>query len=665
MGIRSAWALGALAAGGLLGAAGNGAAAPAADLTTFASCEALAGHMRSQAQRIVGPYGLPPAPAGAEPAPAARLAGPEVVQALPAAAAEDAAPAPVPPAPEAGRDFSGTNLQEAGVDEPDLVKTDGRTLYALTDGVLRAVDLTGARPRVLGSLDLREIGATGLLLFDGRLLVLGTSWTGGMPRPLPAGPRTAADDPVAVDAATSLPAPAGPPRTAILEIDVSDPGAMAVAGDVRADGHLVTARRTGTGLRLVLANAPAPAATLSGGAPDAGPAASERANRAALAATRPADWLPRIAVRRRADGTVVRRVITGCRGVARPATFSGLGMVSVVTIALDRGLTVTDSDAVLTDAQSVYASPDSLYIATPRWVDPAADTGSAAPPRGSTEIHRFDISRADATTKAGHGRVRGYTLNQFSMSEHEGHLRVATTEEPAWWGAPREGRTSESIVTVLAARDGRLVQTGLVDGLGRTERIYSVRFMGDRGYVVTFRRTDPLYSLDLSDPTAPRVTGELKITGYSSYLHPVDEDTLIGIGQDATPEGRTLGTQVSLFDVSDPAAPARLAQRTIGSGWSEAENDHLAVLYWKPTGLLAIPLESYGGEGAGAPFTGAIGLRVTRAAGVADLGRITHPGGAPIRRAVVAGDALFTISPAGVRASDLTDLGDRGFAAFG
>ncbi|MEQ9336737.1 MAG: beta-propeller domain-containing protein, partial [Miltoncostaeaceae bacterium] len=608
----------------------------------------------------------PPPPARAPTT--ARLAGPEGSLEMPVAApAADSSVEMPAPAPEAGRDFSGTNLQEAGVDEPDVVKTDGRTLYTLTDGVLHAVDVTGDAPRVLGALGLEHVGAQSLLLFEGRLLVLGTSWAAQEPRPLPVEPQGTPEGPVAGDAATSMPAPAGPPRTYLLEIDVGDPAAMEVVGRVNADGTLVTARRTGSGLRLVLANAADPAAAK----PPARTAhadldAARRENRRALASTGPADWLPRIAVRRRSDGATVRRVMTGCRGVARPATFSGLGMVNVVTVALDRGLTVTDSDAVLTDAQTVYASPTSLYVATPRWVDPAADTGTAAPPRGSTEIHRFDITQAATTTRAGHGRVRGYTLNQFSLSEHEGHLRVATTEEPAWWGAPEDGESSESIVTVLAPREGRLVQTGLVDGLGRTERIYSVRFMGDRGYVVTFRQTDPLYSLDLSDPTAPRVTGELKINGYSSYLHPIDDDTLIGIGQDATPEGRILGTQVSLFDVSDPGDPTRLAQQTLGTGYSEAEDDHLAVLYWKPTGLLAIPLESYGGrDGRQAPFTGAIGLTVTRTAGVADLGRITHPDDVQIRRAVVAGDALYTVSAAGVRRSSLTDLADRGFAAFG
>ena len=116
-----------------------------------------------------------------------------------------------------------------------------------------------------------------------------------------------------------------------------------------------------------------------------------------------------------------------------------------------------------------------------------------------------------------------------------------------------------------------------------------MRFVGDTGYVVTFRQIDPLHTLDLADPSNPRVLGELKIPGYSAYLHPIGEDLLLGVGQDATSEGRPLGTQLSVFDVSNLRKPTRLYTETSGSGWSEAENDHHAFLYWPRTGLLMIP----------------------------------------------------------------------------
>ena len=149
-------------------------------------------------------------------------------------------------------------------------------------------------------------------------------------------------------------------------------------------------------------------------------------------------------------------------------------------------------------------------------------------------------------------------------------LRVVSTESPAWWGS---GGETESFLTTLRPSDGTLVQAGRVGGLGKGERVYSVRFVGDTGYVVTFRQIDPLYTLDLSRPEQPRVLGELKIPGYSAYLHPIGEDLLLGVGQDVDEKtGRPLGTQLSIFDVSDLRKPTRLHTQHLGQGWSEAES---------------------------------------------------------------------------------------------
>ncbi|MDX1449294.1 MAG: beta-propeller domain-containing protein, partial [Acidimicrobiia bacterium] len=153
---------------------------------------------------------------------------------------------------------------------------------------------------------------------------------------------------------------------------------------------------------------------------------------------------------------------------------------------------------------------------------------------------------------------------------------------PAGWWLSDD---SESRVTVLRPSGDLLNTIGMVDGLGLTERIFAVRFMGDVGYVVTFRQTDPLYVVDLSSPTAPAVVGELKIPGYSAYLHPVADGRLLGVGQDADEEGRVLGTQISLFDVSNPANPQRIDQVTLEGGWSQAEGNHLAFTFVDGTAL--------------------------------------------------------------------------------
>ena len=184
----------------------------------------------------------------------------------------------------------------------------------------------------------------------------------------------------------------------------------------------------------------------------------------------------------------------------------------------------------------------------------------------------------------------GYLLNQWSLSEHEGTLRAATTSMPPW----NSGARSESAVRTLQERDGRLVQVGAVGGLGKGERIYAVRYIGDTGFVVTFRQVDPLYTLDLSDPAKPRVVGELKVPGYSAYLHPVGDGLLLGVGQDATEEGRRTGVQLSLFDVSDLAKPVRLDQYAVGATRrTPVEEDHQAFLWWAPERLAVIPAVHY------------------------------------------------------------------------
>lgn len=624
-------------------AATPAARAPKPALARFASCEGFLRHVRSRTIGMVGAYGLGTVPAmGGSPPPEAL---------------RDGVAAPATGGGRRGVDFSDTNLQEAGVDEPDLVETDGRTIFSIAEGRLQSTDVTGAAPRHLGSIGFDDMAATGLLLDGDRLLVVGDS-----------GVRVYGDVPVGIAAPTDIAPYPSEPATVLVLVDVSDPATPRVLSRLRVDGSLVAARRTGASVRLVVSSSPLrlPLVQPSSSAAPAMRAAT-RANRRAVARANATAWLPRITVRNVAAKRTVRRSV-GCRSVSRPAQFAGVGMVSVLTVGATDTLSLRDTDAILTDGDLVYASPTSLYVATPRWASPAA-AESSSPPRGVTLIHKLDTSDPARTVYRASGAVRGYPLNQFSLSEYKGDLRVASTEEPDWWTPPDAGaRPSESLVTVLAERDGRLAQVGQVDGLGRGERTYAVRFLGPRGYVVTFRQTDPLFTLDLSDPAHPAVRGELKIPGFSSYLHPIDEATLIGVGQAADDQGRTQGTQVSLFDVSDLAAPRRIAERTLDTDWSEAESDHHAFLWWPARNLLVLPVQTYGESGA-TSFLGAVGLDVTRATGITPIARVRHPDDpdmtwSPVRRSVVVGDALYTVSDTGVLGSSLDTLAPRGWAAF-
>jgi hypothetical protein len=522
----------------------------------------------------------------------------------------------------AGDDFSGTNVQEQGVDEPDIVKTNGAQAFAISGQALHVVDVRAPTPIVLDSLPLAD-GSHTLLLRGDRALVISSLYSAGK----------------------ALRLPEWLPSTRLIEVDVSNPGRLRVINTLDVEGDPVSARLTGETARIVLRGMPRPLA----------------GSLATVRRARSARWLPR-GVLTRASGRKRTGKAVACRSVRRTPGFSGLGMLTVLTVDLERGLPAVDSDALMTDADTVYASTGGLYVATHRWID-SATVREGEPPEGvRTAVHRFDASQRGTTTYLSSTEVRGFLLSQWSLSEHAGHLRVASTTAPAWWGG---GEESESFVTVLSLDGGRMTEVGRVGGLGRGEQIYAVRFIADVGYVVTFRQVDPLYTIDLSTPAAPKVLGELKIRGYSAYLHPVGEDLLLGVGQDATARGRQLGTQLSLFDVSDLSNPTRLHQLTLPGRSSEVEYDHLAFLYWPATGLAVLPVDHWNEKGP--VFVGAAGFRVDRG-GIADLGRISHPvkdeWRGQIRRSLVVGDRLFTVSEAGILASPLANLGDGAWVRF-
>ena len=385
----------------------------------------------------------------------------------------------------------------------------------------------------------------------------------------------------------------------------------------------------------------------------AGLAAAKAKNATVVKSSRVKAWLPYYRLGRQKSHAIVQ-----CRDVRRPVSFSGLGMLTVLTIDLSKGLDPVDSVAVMTDGRIVYASPTSLYVSTENWASrPDPSTPTQAPSTVTTTIHKFDISDPTKTVYLGSGSVQGYLLNQWSLSDFQGVLRVVSTDAPAWWGSA--GTDTQSFLTTFQQGTGGLVQAGRVGGLGQGEKVYAVRFIGNAGYVVTFKQVDPLYTLDLSDPAHPQVLGELTIPGYSAYLHPIGDNLLLGIGQDVDPTtNEPTGTQVSLFDVSDLKHPTRLYHSSLGQGWSAAESDHHAFLYWPATGLVVVP---FGQQ--------AVGMHVSRTAGITELGRIVHTEAnqsylPQINRSVVVGTSLLTVSDFGVKASGLSSLASLGWAGF-
>ncbi len=573
-------------------ASGTGTNALAVALQQFDQCDSLLAWIHAEASDRVGPYGFGQ---GGYPY---YFEGDLARDGTTFAASEDDAGEES----AAGGDdsgFSGTNVQEAGVDEPDLVKTDGERIYLIADGTLHVVEADTAEPTVLDSVRFDELSPTEILLGDGHLYVVANRWVGVDAFP---------------DVRSSLPLFAEEQMMVLVDYSVADDGSLTEEARLEVSGSYVTAREIDGVMRLVIRHDPSRNFPFVYPSNAAAEESATAANKALVADSELKDWLP-FYVLTTPEGETATGVVSECDRVTAPQEFSGMSTVTVLTIdqeqALDPGVGMTLFGA----ADTVYASTESLYASTytyPEVVpffegeDDAADDGTSSDadpdPEFTTQIHRFDLTNPAGATYVASGEVDGTLLNQFAMSELDGHLRVASTEGSPWWG---RNSSSSSSVTVLATEGDALVQTGIVEDLGVDESIFGVRFVGNRGYVVTFRQTDPLYVLDLADPSAPSLEGELKITGYSAYLHPVSEDLLLGVGQEADLDGRTEGTKVALFDVSDPTDPVEVDKWVLEGSSTTVEWDHRAFLWWEPESLAVIPLNSWRDDSAGA-----VGLRI-------------------------------------------------------
>lgn len=620
----------------------------------FDSCAALVRYGRRYLALTRGVPEAPLQPAPAASVPPGAVGAPNPTAGAPTTTASGSA------------GYSTTNNQEPGVDEPDMVKTDGSTIFAIASNRLNAVAVSGGRPQLVGSLDLGVAGYGSQLLLRGQHLIVISGRSGVAPVLAGPGGRLGLLSRPPRGGATIVPSPfyyAG--KTTLSEVDVSDPKAMKVVRMITIDGSFVDARENGGTARIVISSPP--------------PVLAYPALRG-----RVGGYVPRWRFHSLVTGRRFARPVARCRQVEHPAVFSGLGMVTIFTIDIDRGLWTAGADALMADAQIVYGSPGSLYLATERWIDPATPAGRL-PSRQTTQIDRFDATLPDSTPFVASGEVPGYLLNQFSLSEWGGYLRVASTSVPDWWDGTVPRVPSESYVTVLATNGSGLIPVGQVSGLGTGQKIYSVRFVGDTGYVVTFRQVDPLYTIDLSNPTAPRVAGQLELQGYSAYLHPLGNGLLLGVGQDVGAGNEPTGSQLELFAVSDPSAPRLLGKVTLGQGSSsQVTYDHHAFLFWPPTDLAVLPVQIYpayagapvtgargtapaGGSSSTDGFTGAIGFHID-GSGIHEVGRVSHPQRngytPPITRSVVIGNQLYTLSDGGILASSLDTLSAETFVPF-
>lgn len=546
--------------------------------------------------------------------------------------------------------FSTTNVQEKDVDEPDLVKTDGRRMVVLAGATLNILDVTSSEPKLLGSYDFAFDGPVHheLLLVGDRVVAFGGGFHRGLGDDV--GRRSSYSPMISSSGMTVL--------------DIADPAKPKRVATMTFEGRYVSARLANGVVRLVVHAAPK------------GPEIAydnldhsqlESAYRAAVERSTVEDWLPTYTLERPGEAQKTEP-LAPCASVLHAKDFAGMSTVSVLTVDPDDPQPANPA-CVLGAGETVYASLDSLVVATSSWqtgteaVRPGAvvtTVGNApiAPVSAGTtgtDLHQFSIKGAGAAAYQASGRVEGTLLNQFAMSEHEGRLRLATTVF---------GPTgTDNVLHVLERKDAKLEVVGRLAGLGHEmESIHSVRFVGDRAYIVTFRRTDPLYVINLSDPRHPVKEGELEVPGFSSYLHPLSETSLLGVGQ-APAESGGQGLQVSLFDVSDPARPVRIDNIVFPNAYSAAQQEHHAFTWWPKTGQLFLPISE-------SAYGGVIAIEVEPSSGFGTKTRVAHASvtnGAPyisVMRTVVVGSRLLSVADIGLLTSGLPGLQPQSWLAW-
>jgi hypothetical protein len=441
-----------------------------ARLVPFNACDAVLAHFKAEALERVGPYGLGGGPIWFGPVAEGDFAE---GGARDGAVTTLAGGAPVPTGTEGGNGYSGTNVQVAGVDEPDIVKTDGNWIVSIIDGVMRYVDVTGDTPVLRDEVRLESGWGHRFFISGDRAFVFSQGDLWAIPM-------------FAADAARIAPGGWGEPVSIVQEVDLSNPDSLQVVRTVRLDGSYLSARAIGDTVRMVVSSYPHQLPFVYPSNSSAEEFALN-ANRQIIQDSKIETWLPGYTVYDAEGRETGSGLLVECSRMHRPEEFAGFDTLSVTTLDLGGALQVGNGTGVIAEGQTVYASTEALYVSTNVYIPDDAwerfpNDMEALEQTYETAIHKFDISGEDPAQYLASGSVEGHLLNQFAMDEHEGFLRVATTT-----GTPWGGEDSESQVVVLTERNGELAEVGSVGDMGDGERIYSVRFIGETGYVVTFR----------------------------------------------------------------------------------------------------------------------------------------------------------------------------------
>lgn len=474
--------------------------------------------------------------------------------------------------------YTDTNLQETNVDESDIIKTDGSSIFVAHQS---GVDVFKGWPldqfSKIGTY-LVEEGVDALFLENNQLVLISNDY----------------DD----DNRSFI---------QIRLLDVSTPSAPSLIGEKTLEGSTVQQRLVNNVVHVVLSGS---FKDYEIELPDdfwdkqddcesdefqALLEEIQKESEAEIEATTIADWLPR-------HGEDVPSEMIDCTSFAKDSAYSEDSLGGLWSLQLsDDGIGQEQITFVKGPGYYVYASTQSVY-----WAATATDADA-------TNLHRFTINTASSLhSYAGSGQVSGHVnsssmvgtvISSFLMDESENVFRIATTVGQA----SKSDESSYSNVYTLDISQGDLTLLGSVENIAPGEQLYSARFIGDTGYLVTFEKIDPLFVIDVSDPSNPQLVGELEMPGFSSYIHPMDDGHIIGLGKDADDMGSFSwfqGMKLAIFDVEESSDPSIVDDLIIGSRGTDsyALTDHHAFTYDLESGLLALPLALYEGEDGGSAY---------------------------------------------------------------
>jgi inhibitor of cysteine peptidase len=546
----------------------------------------------------------------------------------------DAGGAPAMESESASADYSTTNNQVQGVDEADIVKTDGTYIYQVTSQKLM---ITKASPvekmEVASSVSFEPDFAPQHLFLQGeKLVVIGNSWSDDYSHK----PSTKKNSVQALDIPVH-----GMMKTLIY--DISDKEKPELLREFGMEGSYVAARKTGSFVYLVANHYP---------------------DYWILENKEDADLRPRITDSLNGE----EPALLDFEDIKYMPQSTETNYTLFASLNLEEIASEINVESYLGSGHQLYMSKNNLYMALSRH-NPAKENAWQS---ADTEIYKFTVNQSDIEFAA-MANVKGTILNQFSMDEHKGNFRIATTKGDAWGD---QNTPSSNNLYIL---DENLKHIGNVEDLAKGEQIYSVRFMGDKAYMVTFKQVDPLFVIDTSTPSSPKVLGELKIPGFSSYLHPLDENHLIGFGYDTTlvkddkmpneePRVLTAGMKISLFDVSDFNNPKEQDTEIIGGRGTHSYllEDHKALFQHQNRSLFGFPVSVYH-EKEGSmyeqvfDYQGALVFEITPENGIVQKAQMIQSDGDDmyerwenqIQRMIYIDENLYTLSPEEIQSYNL------------